>query len=389
MRKLTFIVGYWPRRSRYSRSRYGRGPSKVSLIFFSLVLLVAILALTKVPIGEEISSAVASVVGEVSLSDRQLKSVFEEGLPVLQLEDATYKSPISLAASLLSNVTMVNLGTPKDLLESQYSYLEEMEIEAVTIPYGETEVYEGDKHLAPENPGAHEQNSATDLDGQQEKQGKLAGEDGVRGANSGDKALVGLYTTHNGERYVNEKKSKGQGEEAGVVRVVQVMETTLRDQYQVPAVKSTQVHDYPNWNQSYTKSKETAKSLLSKNPSIQILVDVHRDAGLKKKQTVTINGKSAAKVLLIVGSDQRMKNPDWKKNKEFADLVDAKMDELYPGLSRGVRVQTGRYNQHLHPRAILLEMGNEKNPLTEAEVSAELMAHVFSEVLNDLSAKQL
>lgn len=389
MRKMTFVVGYWPRRPRYLRGR-----SKLPLVIIVFLLFLAAVILMEGPLiggqtGGGFSSIVTSVIGEVTLSEGQMKSVLEAGLPMLGLREAEYKSPMSLAASLLSTVTSVNLGTPQDLLESQYSYLEEMEIEAVTIPYDgagfEGTAGESQDRLAPENGESLEAQGDATLEGDN---GELPGEAATEGI-VGDKALVGLYTTHNAERFAGEEKSQGNGENAGVVRVAQVLETTLQDKYKIAVARSEQVHDYPNWNLSYTKSKETGKSLLSKNPSIQVLVDIHRDAGIKEKQLVEINGKSAAKVLIIVGSDQRMENPQWKKNKEFADIVAAKMDELYPGLCRGVRVQTGRYNQHLHPRAILLEMGNAKNSLAEAEVSAGLVAHVFSEVLKDLSTKKL
>lgn len=394
MRKMIFVVGYWPRRPRYLRGR-----SKLPLVAIVLLLFLAAVVLIRGPLiggqtGEGFSSiltSLTSVIGDLTLSEGQMKSVLEAGLPMLGLREAEYKSPMSLATALLSTVTSVNLGTPQDLLESQYSYLEEMDIEAVTIPYGESgfEGAAGESHdlLAPENIEFQdaEGDSPSELQGDDEQ---LPGEAAAEGI-AGDKAFVGIYTTHNAERFAGEKKSQGKGENAGVVRVAQVLETTLQNKYKIPVARSEQVHDYPNWNLSYTKSKETAKSLLAKNPSIQVLVDIHRDAGIKEKQLVKINGRYAAKVLIIVGSDQRLANPNWKKNKEFADTVASKMDELYPGLCRGVRVQTGRYNQHVHPRAILLEMGNAKNSLAEAEVSAGLMAHVFSEVLKDLSAKKL
>jgi len=336
-----------------------------------------------------------SLASQISFSDNYLKQFLSQGLPLLEFDNAEYISPESIVARVLSAVTTVNLETPKGLLESQFAYMQEMEIEAVSVPFsdmgqdlGELEDLEG--QIAPENIKPSEttddNQSHKNPDGTQQ-----AGQGDETSTLNGDKPLVGLYTTHNSEKYSGEVKSVNTNEEEpkGVVRVAQVLEKTLRDKYKIGAVRSQQVHDYPDWNLSYTKSKETGKSLLAKNPSIQVLIDIHRDAGIKDKQSVIIKGRSAAKVLIIVGSAQRLENPNWEKNKEFADKVHAKMNELYPGLSRGVRVQTGRYNQHLHPRAILLEMGNAKNSLAEAEYSAELMAHVISEILKDISSKQL
>lgn len=397
MRKMTFIVGYWPRRQRYFTSR-----SKVSLFLLGLICACGILFCVNIfnngqasvdqgIIADASFAELDTLINDLSLSDNTFKAVFNQGLPMLKLQDAEFMSPVSIAASLLQALTTVDLEDPKGLLESQFSYMEEMEIEAVSIPYKNTETAKGAteeiSQLAPE----HQEGDASGEDNQAAlNENGGSGQQGQTADSSGDNPLAGIYTTHNAETYYGEKKpAKSEGTNAGVMRVAVVLETALRDKYNIAAARSEQIHDYPDWNLSYTKSKETAKSLLSKNPSIQVLLDIHRDAGVKEKQTVVINGRSAAKVLIIVGSAQRLENPNWKKNKEFADKVNAKMNELYPDLSRGVRVQSGRYNQHLHPHAILLEMGNAKNSLAEAEVSAGLMAHVISEVLKDISANKL
>ena len=57
------------------------------------------------------------------------------------------------------------------------------------------------------------------------------------------------------------------------------------------------------------------------------------------------------------------------------------MEELFPGLSLGYRVQSGRYNQHLHPHSLLIEVGNDLNSLEEALYAAELFAQVIAEIL--------
>ena len=61
----------------------------------------------------------------------------------------------------------------------------------------------------------------------------------------------------------------------------------------------------------------------------------------------------------------------------------AKADELYPGLCYGVRVKKDRYNQFLHPRALLVEIGGVNNTLTEAKRAARLLAHVVEAVLKE------
>lgn len=391
MRKMIFITGCRPRRQRYRwpkrvGSKMSGGPRILCILFGIVGLSVILFLLLGTGAGASFPSYLKSLAPDISISANSFKQLLQQGLPLLELEEAEYMSPESIAAKLLSVVTTVNLGTPKGLLESQFSCLQEMEIEAVLIPYSDTSMEPGgeedsDSQIVLDNPSSSETEA-----------GRQDGEDGDKVADIAEgKPLVGLYTTHNHEIYAGEVKGviTQADEPKGVIKVAQVFENSLRDKYQIAAARSQQIHDYPDWNLSYTKSKETGKSLLSKNPSIQVLIDIHRDAGIKNKQAVVIKGRTAATVLIIVGSAQRLDNPNWEKNKEFADKVKIKMDELYPGLCRGVRVQTGRYNQHLHPHAILLEMGNAKNSLAEAEYSAELMAHVISEMLKDISAKKL
>lgn len=201
-------------------------------------------------------------------------------------------------------------------------------------------------------------------------------------------ALVAIYNTHNSEAYVpTEGREKLEGKNAGVVKVAETLANTLSGRYGIKTVRSEKIHDYPNWARSYTNSEQTLKELLSANPGIQVALDIHRDAGLRQKEVVTINGKKAAKVLIIVGSDRRLNHPAWRQNLKFAQRVAAKLEALYPGLSKGVRIQDGRYNQHLHQRALLLEIGSTKNTLEEAKRAVELVAHVMAEVLRDMGIK--
>jgi len=196
------------------------------------------------------------------------------------------------------------------------------------------------------------------------------------------KVLVGIYNSHNAETYqVTDGVARLPGKNGGVSEVARTLAQTLQEKYGIGAVYDDTIHDYPRWGASYGNSEETAKTLLKKYPDIAILIDVHRDAGIDRRETVTIENKKAAPVLLIVGTDTRWEHPNWRKNFAFAQKVNAVMNELYPGLSAGVRTQSGRYNQHLHPHAILAEMGSASNSLEEAKVSARLFAKVIARVL--------
>lgn len=193
--------------------------------------------------------------------------------------------------------------------------------------------------------------------------------------------LVGIYNTHNSEDYRPESGvSKREGENAGIVEVARALAWYLEEQG-IPTVRSEQIHDFPRFELSYSLSEKTARRMLQEHPSIQVLIDVHRDANVPQREVITVEGVEVAKILFIVGSDQRLSHPRWKDNLAFAQSLAEKIEARYPGLVKGLRVKSGRYNQHIHPRALLVEFGSDKNTLQEAKEAARLLALVLAEML--------
>ena len=147
---------------------------------------------------------------------------------------------------------------------------------------------------------------------------------------------------------------------------------------------STTIHDYPDWSRSYQNSLLTAKQLLEAYPDVKAVFDIHRDAGFTSKKTTTaiVHGKSAAKIMMVIGCN----HDNWQENLAFARALEAKCNELYPGLLRDdiLIKTTGRYNQQVHSRAVLLEIGSDLNTQAEANYSMECFAHVVYEVLSEL-----
>ena len=201
-----------------------------------------------------------------------------------------------------------------------------------------------------------------------------------------DEVQVILYHTHNAETYLpTYGVSKVNGQNGGVVQAAAVFQAALQQKYGIRTIHSTTLHDYPNWNRSYQNSLSTATALLQANPQVKAIFDVHRDAGFSSKETTTatVNGKKAAQIMLVVGANQ----PNWKENLAFARQLEAKCNELYPGLLRNnIHLkETGRYNQQVHPHAVLLEIGSDLNTQEEADYAMECFAQVVYEVLQTQS----
>jgi len=194
--------------------------------------------------------------------------------------------------------------------------------------------------------------------------------------------LVALYNTHTGETYAltdGVERVRGRG---GVVRIAAVLEAGLR-QRGLSVIRSEKIHD-ACYAASYLESEKTVREVIYAHPEVAALFDIHRDVKQPRAAaTVKIGGRDVATVLIVVGSDARQPFPRWRQNLAFAQKVAACADKLYPGLCRGVRVKEGRYNQFLHPRALLLEVGGVNNTREEAEAAAELFAGVLAGALRE------
>lgn len=204
-----------------------------------------------------------------------------------------------------------------------------------------------------------------------------------------DEVLIGIYHTHTGETYALtdgvERIDKGIG---GVVSAGEALKKELEENYGIKVVHSTKINDKV-YNASYAESKKDASKMLEENPNIQIILDIHRDAGKSREDSlVTINGVDLASIMFVVGSDARASFPDWEKNHQFAQKVASLMDEKYPSLCCEVRVQDGRYNQFLHPRAMLVEMGTVQNYTHEAEESAKILAEILVPILIETAQEE-
>ncbi|HZJ85242.1 MAG TPA: stage II sporulation protein P [Syntrophomonadaceae bacterium] len=196
--------------------------------------------------------------------------------------------------------------------------------------------------------------------------------------------IVMFYCTHSAETYIpNSGRAKLDGERGLINDVANRLAGAIANRGLKTRFINT-IHDYPEYNKSYVNSRETIKEIV-KNKNTLAVFDVHRDSipGSTNAYTIDIDHKKAARILIIVGTDERKAHDNWQKNLEFAQKLYEKGEILYPGLIKGVRTKAGTYNQEYHPRALLLEIGNDQNNLDEAEYAADLLADILIEVLKE------
>lgn len=200
---------------------------------------------------------------------------------------------------------------------------------------------------------------------------------------SATEPLVLIYHTHATESYQPISTGNFHSiDEKGTVREVGgVLKAALEDKG-IRVIHDKAIHDSPSYSKSYSRSLEAAQKILSTNPSIKIIIDLHRDAAAytgNNKQTFTADGKEAAQFCLVVGEG----NGNANELKAFANKVNQKANNLYPGFSKGIILKEYKYNQYIADDYILLEMGNNQNNIEEVKRSAAMFADVIEEVLKD------
>lgn len=149
------------------------------------------------------------------------------------------------------------------------------------------------------------------------------------------------------------------------------------------------IHD-KDYNSSYDSSRKVIEKYLEEYPSIEVTIDVHRDDitysnKTKVKPTAVINGKKAARMMIISGCEyNRVKNfPDWEENLKFDLAVQNKVNDMYDGLMRPILFSERKYNMYETHYSFLLEVGTDANTLDEACYSARLFGNALGELLNE------
>ena len=150
-------------------------------------------------------------------------------------------------------------------------------------------------------------------------------------------------------------------------------------------------HDLPSYNGSYSRSAKTVKANLEKYPSIQVVLDIHRDSlgnrdTGKIKPTFKFNGKKAAQIMIIAGYDKDGSSgfPDWEQNLRFALRLQQKAETMFPGITRPLNFNSVKYNMNLTHGSVLIEVGSDANTIDEATYTGSLLGDALSELLKSL-----
>jgi len=202
--------------------------------------------------------------------------------------------------------------------------------------------------------------------------------------------VVFIYSTHNRESFLphlpeEENANNAYHDEVNITKVGERIAKSLDENGIGTNVDSTDFMNVLNekgWSywRSYDASRPVVQEAISQNEHIQYIFDIHRDSLPRDKTTKKINGKNYAKVLFVIGAE----NKNYENNLKLATKFHNLLKEKYPGLSKGVITKEGPssngvYNQDLNENTLLMEIGGYENTLEEMYLTADVIAELFSE----------
>lgn len=171
-----------------------------------------------------------------------------------------------------------------------------------------------------------------------------------------------------------------------VVRVGAELAAVL-EEAGIETLHETGLNDHPNYDGAYNRMLATIEAYLAAYPTIQVVLDVHRDAapdngGGQAGFSAEIDGETCAQVMLVVGTDEGgLSHPNWEENLANALKIQAILNRDAPGLCRPLDLRTERFNQHTAPGALLAEFGAAGNTLPEALAAARHFGAALARLL--------
>lgn len=207
----------------------------------------------------------------------------------------------------------------------------------------------------------------------------------LNGANNAPQILI--YHTHSQEGYADSPQGDPS---ATVVGVGERLTTLLRDNYGFNVLHHTGEYDVKDRDNAYSYAGPALEQLLAENPSIEVVIDLHRDGVGETTHLVSqVGGKQTAQVMFFNGLSRTTANGNLTNlpnqyiadNLAFSFQMKLAAEEYYPGFTRSIYLKGYRYNMHYCPKSILVEVGAQTNTLEEAMNAMEPLADLLHKVL--------
>ncbi len=194
-----------------------------------------------------------------------------------------------------------------------------------------------------------------------------------------------IYHTHASEGFCDSRE----GEVADTVVGAGEYLTELLQKYGYQVYHDTRAYDQIRGRDySYSTALPYLEEYLRENPSIEVIIDLHRDSG--SKRMVEVNGKDTAQIMLFnglcrntTGPIESLDNPNLQQNLAFSLQMNLVGNTYFPGFMKKIYLKKYRYNMHLAEKYLLIECGTEENTVQEAYNAMEPLAMVLDQVLSN------
>lgn len=200
-----------------------------------------------------------------------------------------------------------------------------------------------------------------------------------------------IYHSHASETFADSREGR-QGDT--IVGVGSCLARILKEKYGYHVIHIKDAFDMAGGtldrSKAYDYAGEFLTSFLEKNPSIEVILDVHRDGVPEDRRLVTeINGKKTAQIMFYngisytkeQGNVDYLPNPYIEDNLAFSFQMEYQAAQYYPDFYRCIYLAGYRYNLHLRPKSMLLEVGAQNNTVQEAKNAMEPFAELLNKVL--------
>ncbi len=213
----------------------------------------------------------------------------------------------------------------------------------------------------------------------------------MRMQGSNEQPQILIYHSHSQEEFID---SVPGDPSTTIVGVGDYLTTLLQDTYGYNVIHVTDTFDIVDGkldrNKAYTYAQERISQILEENPSVEVVIDLHRDGVAEDKRLVTnIDGKETAKIMFFNGLSRTnqngeisyLPNPYIQENLAFSLQMMLEAKKYYPNIARTIYLRGYRYNLHLRPKALLVECGAQTNTVQEEMNAMEPLADILNKVL--------